>query len=497
MSSGRQSYPALNQSTVGYRVLNPQPLDVYLGPWESVGSGNTAGTTSGGVSLANSIISPGVRYQGLQVIIIANSDPGQPGGQTLSYKYWYSGGTNDSDLVEFSAGGGAAFDSSQSYNWTAPQYFSSGFSAAGGITFDSAPIFVSGLSASGATLGRLIVNSGSTLSGRVDVDGVLDVVGGATFENTSDFVGIARFSGGISAAGATLASLVVNTGITLQGGASSIVLEGVGASIVLEGVGATIVGPFGSLNPALAASPSTIDRLNVPSGLCAAGGITFNGPVSAPVGISAAGATLGQLFVFGGATFARLSSVDVFSAYSGISANGGATFDDNVYVGGTLSVDGNFYVAGTLTTVNESQLLIQDKYLVLGSTLSSGEFAVGAGVYIGSTTSPIASFAYNDTGVQRWVSNKPIYVNNDLVVTSGNISAQTGITAEQSKIEHTSANSVFQIPFMFPMLGTESVNRILYSETNTGTEMLYNPSTNVFSVYQVEAIIDGGTWGVP
>lgn len=474
MSSGRQSYPALNQSTVGYRVLNPQPLDVYLGPWESVGSGNTAGTTSGGVSLANSIISPGVRYQGLQVIIIANSDPGQPGGQTLSYKYWYSGGTNDSDLVEFSAGGGAAFDSSQSYNWTAPQYFSSGFSAAGGITFDSAPIFVSGLSASGATLGRLIVNSGSTLSGRVDVDGVLDVVGGATFENTSDFVGIARFSGGISAAGATLASLVVNTGITLQGGASSIVLEGIGASIVLEGVGATIVGPFGSLNPALAASPSTIDRLNVPSGLCAAGGITFNGPVSAPVGISAAGATLGQLFV-----------------------GGGATFTNNVYVGGTLSVDGNFYVAGTLTTVNESQLLIQDKYLVLGSTLSSGEFAVGAGVYIGSTTSPIASFAYNDTGVQRWVSNKPIYVNNDLVVTSGNISAQTGITAEQSKIEHTSANSVFQIPFMFPMLGTESVNRILYSETNTGTEMLYNPSTNVFSVYQVEAIIDGGTWGVP
>jgi hypothetical protein len=304
----------------------------------------------------------------------------------------------------------------------------SGISAGGGATFGGLVRAVNGISASGATLGTLVVNSGISASGGVT------------------FGGLVRAVNGISASGATLGTLVVNSGISASGGVT-----------------------FSTLR---AGNVSGNNQFIVEPGVVVVNGLfTVNNEATILGGISASGATLGTLVV-----------------NRGISANGGVTFGNNVYVGGTLSVEGNFYVAGTLTTVNESQLLIQDKYLVLGSTLTSGEFGVSAGIYIGSTTSPIASFAYSNDGGGRWVSNKPIYVNSNEVLTSANLSIQTGLTAESLNVLATSDTGTYFLPLI-----PGSSNNTAY-RTYVDIGITYDAVSNTLSCTKIEAIIDGGTW---
>ena len=78
----------------------------------------------------------------------------------------------------------------------------------GGATFNSA-LDVAGPARMNAGLTASILNvtgiarfaSGITVSGRMDAAGVLDVVGGVTFESTSDHAGVARFASGVTASG--------------------------------------------------------------------------------------------------------------------------------------------------------------------------------------------------------------------------------------------------------------------------------------------------------
>lgn len=288
-------------------------------------------------------------------------------------------------------GGGTPFDSNTSYTWTAPQYFSAGFSAAGGVTFNNNVVFNNGLSASG----------------------------GATF------------------------SSIYGTALA---------------------IGTFYPNPVGS---------AEINN----SGIITATGIRITN--------TSIGATFSNKVFVG----------ELLSVQGGISANGGVTFANNVHVGGTLSVDGNFYVAGTMTTVNESQLLIQDKYLVLGSTLGSmAEYGTSAGIYIGTTTAPIASFAYNyNSGTDsHWVSNIPLYVGADEVLTRGNISTATGITADRVRINNDAQNQNFSVVLTTPAGGLST--RVLVTDSNSTGALVYNPFTNILTVNKIEAIVDGGEW---
>ena len=575
MPTGLQSIPALNPFTTGFRMIGtpPRALDVNLGPWEA-----TDGTTASGVQLVNNLIVPGLRYVGQQVIIIANTTPGVPGGVTQGYLYWYRGGTANTDLVEFASGGivgdyvttfngltgavtgvtvggvntftqlntfsagisasgatlgtlttnsgvtiggrldvgghfklkddnsiflgaggsiygnfgylyGGVGSQSSQLNYV---LFPNGFSAGGGITFISSPNFIVGLSAAGATLGTLTTNSGATVGGRLDVGGVLDVVGGVTLESTLDVVGAARFAGGLSAAR------------------------------VYVSQGSTFIGP-----------------------------VTF-------AGITATRVDTGTLATTGLAT---LNSLDV---------------TNDATVGATLTVNGNFYVQGTLTTFNETQLLIQDKYLVLGSTLNTSSLADGAGVYVGATigSTAIAGICYSHSGNQ-WSSSHAFNIptnasyriggvtaiagtflgpaiagssltsvgtisigvwqgttiglayggtnknlsaigvsggivfkdgtglsvlssagnvgeylrsgGTDNVPTWASFSALTGLTADSVNITSTeSVNATYFMTFVDATSGT----RIMRADSG----ITYNPSTNTISCTQIEAIVDGGTW---
>ena len=77
------------QLPFGIQPVNPVPVDAWSGPYSGVDE-------SSAVSLANSSIPSGVRFQSLEVRLIV-------GG--ISRKYWYRDGITDSDLVEFSGGG--------------------------------------------------------------------------------------------------------------------------------------------------------------------------------------------------------------------------------------------------------------------------------------------------------------------------------------------------------------------------------------------------------
>jgi hypothetical protein len=76
------------QLPFGIAPVNPVAVDALSGPYSGVDLPNA-------LANANSGIAAGLRFQSMDVRIIV-------GG--TSYKYWYKDGTDDGDLVEFSAG---------------------------------------------------------------------------------------------------------------------------------------------------------------------------------------------------------------------------------------------------------------------------------------------------------------------------------------------------------------------------------------------------------
>ena len=428
---------------LGLQPVNPIPVDSWSGPYSAID-----GTTGSAITNALNNISPEVRFLSMEVRILARTGPG---GATQAYKYWFRGNTGT--LEEFSSGGGGIVgDYVTTFNGLTGAV--TGVTLGGVNVWTNLNTFNAGITTSflyastGSTFGgTLQVNGGATFAGRVDIGGTLDVVGGAIFENTTDHggvarftagittntidvsgaarfnggltasavdvTGLARFAGGISAAGATLGALTVNAAQAAR------LLGGVTTTNVTASGAITSSTAFNLLSPTLKFTVNALDgvsaegplliglgttlsgRLDVGGVLDVVGGATFEntsdfvGIARFAGGISAAGATLGRLFVNGGLTATRVDT-------GTLASSGDAT------VGGTLSVEGNFYVAGTLTTRNETQLLIEDKYLVLGSTFAQTADGASGGLYLGSTgSSAIASFTYNDT-LKSWDSSRNI-----------------------------------------------------------------------------------------
>ena len=73
------------QIPFGVQPTNPVPVDVWSGPF-------TGASINDAIGAANSQIPAAIRFQSMEVRLIV-------AGQ--SYKYWYAGGTGDSDLVSF------------------------------------------------------------------------------------------------------------------------------------------------------------------------------------------------------------------------------------------------------------------------------------------------------------------------------------------------------------------------------------------------------------
>ena len=93
-----------------------------------------------------------------------------------------------------------------------------------------------------------------------------------------------------------------------------------------------------------------------------------------------------------------------------LQVSGGASITGSLYVGNTTYITGDLYVDGTQFTVNKSFIASGDNTITLstGST-SSASLANGAGLQIGTTSSPWITWLFD--GASNWVSSSGIKVN--------------------------------------------------------------------------------------
>jgi hypothetical protein len=271
-----------------------------------------------------------------------------------------------------------------------------GITVSTGVGIFNAGITASGIYAStGSTFaGTLQVVGGSTLGGRVDVGGILDVVGGVTLESTLDVSGAAKFNGNIVLGDAS-ADTITATG-TFQGITVSTGVARFNAGITTSGIYASTGSTFaGTLQVDGGSTFATLARFTAgitTSGIYASTGSTFGG----------------TLQVVGGSTFGVTDHSGAARFDSGITVKGSAAntvFDTvgNLTVGATLTVNGNFFVSGTVTTVNRTDLQIDDKFILLGRTLASDSLADGGGIILGSGLT--ASITWSNTE-KAWRSNQ-------------------------------------------------------------------------------------------
>jgi hypothetical protein len=294
----------------------------------------------------------------------------------------------------------------------------------------------------GITTSSIYASTGSTFGARVDVAGILDVVGGVTFENTSDHAGVARFASGITSSTLDVANLAkFNGNVTVGDNAADVLTVTSGATF----------GITDHAGVARFAAGLTTSTLDVSGAARFAGGSTFSGIAAFTSGITTSsiyastGSTFGArvdvagiLDVVGGTTlentldvggvarFAVGITTSTLNASAAIRANGGltastldvegvskfaggATFSSSadfavgltssgnvvvgsagtvlktngdVTIGKTLTVNGNFFVTGTVTTVNRTDLAIDDKIITLGRTLGDDTLADDGGLIL-------------------------------------------------------------------------------------------------------------------
>jgi hypothetical protein len=376
--------------------------------------------------------------------------------------------------------------------------------------------------------------SGVTVSGRLDVGGVLDVVSGVTFESTSDHAGAARFSGGLTASriditgnfkvvgdaqvgDASTDALTVfagttfnnrtdfagnnnfATGLTSSGDirfsgtttknivsrTATLNVSGVTSSGIAQaynnislGVQTTdplilssatglvnitsnhpfvavvpgfrivtddqdVIGPNSitiqpttfltagrtlSIQDASGTIALTSQLMGAVNGSTAAttAVTSFNGLTGAVGGVCAAQAnTFTAVQTFNsGVTFASTTDhtgaarfASTVTATGAITANGGLTASTldvsgtarttgDMTVGATLTVQGNFFVSGTITTVNRTDLNIDDKIITMGRTLGSDALADGGGLVLKGTSD--RTWTWSQT--RGWESSQGINV---------------------------------------------------------------------------------------
>lgn len=228
-------------------------------------------------------------------------------------------------------------------------------------------VYVKGVTAYYALIGTT-ANSGWTTGFTMGKGGGGGIVG----DYVTTFNGLSGAVQGVSAA-------VPGDGIAVSAATGSVTITNTGVTYISAGSFISVSGNTGTV---------TITNIGVHS---------FNGRTGAVNGASLGANTFNGLNIFSAGISASSANVGILDV----------TNDANV--GGTLGVYGNLYVRGTIATINETQLLIEDKYLVLGSTLDNPALGTSAGIYIGTTTAPFASFAYNDT-LKSWDSNKNVNV---------------------------------------------------------------------------------------
>jgi hypothetical protein len=148
---------------------------------------------------------------------------------------------------------------------------------------------------------------------------------------------------------------------------------------------------------------------------------------------------------------------------------------------GTVVIKGNLQVDGTTTTVNSTTLSISDKDIVVANGAANAAAANGAGILVGSQSTPIAGFTYNNT--------------NNSFDSTVNISAVAGknfVLSTNTDPETNNPLGTFD-PSLEVLRGSASSAKILWKENDLAWKVM--DSATFEKKIAVEGdTLDGGTY---
>ena len=212
------------QIPFGVQPINPLPVDTWSGPYVGVDEATA-------LALANSSIPGAIRFRTMEVRMLIG-----PSGSETSYKYWYYGGTADTDLVPFGASGAtgpavAIFDASG--NELTAGATGLQFKGTVNITDNGDFIIIDIGGATGATGAQVGIfdSLGNELT--AGATGIRFTGAGVAISNTSDFVTV-DIAGVTGSTGPSVAVYDQN-GNELTTGATGIKFDGTGVNVTQVG----------------------------------------------------------------------------------------------------------------------------------------------------------------------------------------------------------------------------------------------------------------------
>ena len=220
-------------------------------------------------------------------------------------------------------------------------------------------------------------------------NGLTGAVGGVTTSAANTFTALNTFNAGI-----TTSFIYASTGSTF------------GARVDIAGIldvagGVTFESTTDHAGVARFAAGITTSTLNI-TGLAQLNGNVEIGNHPGDLLTVSSGATF-----TGPTNYASAARFNAGLTASTLDVSGAARTTGDVTVGATLTVNGNFFVTGTVTTVNRTDLAIDDKIITLGRTLGSDALATDGGLSLSGTAA--RTWTWSNTR-SAWESNQGVNV---------------------------------------------------------------------------------------
>ena len=320
--------------------------------------------------------------------------------------------------------------------------------------------------------------------------------GVAQFDNT-DFV---ASNGNVSLADVVLKGVTTDDGALTPSGHSVSILGGEGIDVNHTGAVITVKGEDASTSNKGVASFNSAD-FDVTSGdVTIKANAVGNGQLTnSTVKFGSTTVSLGD----SSSTIAGLTQVDVGNlrltgnTLSNTDTNGILYIDPNpTGDSGNLYILGNLTVQGTTTTINSTELSINDLNIVLADSATNAAEADGAGLTVNGAS---ATFSYSATG-DKWTMNKPLDVTG-AITSSANVEAGSltinGVAFEQ--LVDSEVANLLTAGEAIDLTYTDNTNELLIAaelatKSNPGVASFdsdqFTVTTGAVTIHQM----DGGTY---
>ena len=320
--------------------------------------------------------------------------------------------------------------------------------------------------------------------------------GVAQFDNT-DFV---ASNGNVSLADVVLKGVTTDDGAVTPSGHSVSLLGGEGIDVNHTGAVITVKGEDASTSNKGVASFNSAD-FDVTSGdVTIKANAVGNGQLTnSTVKFGSTTVSLGD----SSSTIAGLTQVDVGNlrltgnTLSNTDTNGILYIDPNpTGDSGNLYILGNLTVQGTTTTINSTELSINDLNIVLADSATNAAEADGAGLTVNGAS---ATFSYSATG-DKWTMNKPLDVTG-AITSSANVEAGSltinGVAFEQ--LVDSEVANLLTAGEAIDLTYTDNTNELLIAaelatKSNPGVASFdsdqFTVTTGAVTIHQM----DGGTY---